>query len=155
MSALQEQNKSLVHRFFEVGINQNQLDVLDEIIAPNYVNYNLQAPAPGSEGFRQVIDMFKAGFPDLHATVEASIAEDDKVATRGYITGTHQGPFMSVAPTGRSIKVTYADVWRIENGKAVENWVEMDMLGLMQQLGLDQNSKRLFQSFIKERNKKP
>ena len=136
MSTLQEQNKNLIHRFFEVGINQNKLDVFDEIIAPNYVNYNLPAPAPGPEGLRQVVGMFKAGFPDLHATVEATIAEGDRVATRGYITGTHNGTFMNIPPTGKSIKLTFTDIWRIENGKAVENWVQMDMLGLMQQLDL-------------------
>jgi predicted ester cyclase len=136
MSTLQEQNKSLIHRFFEEGINQDQPGIFDEIIASSYVNYNLPAPAPGPEGLRQVVGMFKAGFPDLHTTVEAVIAEDDKVATRGYITGTQQGPFMNIPPTGKSIKVTYTDIWRIENGKAVENWVQMDMLGLMQQLGV-------------------
>lgn len=136
MSTLQEQNKSLIHRFFEAGINQNELGVFDEIIAANYVNYNLTAPAPGPEGLRQVVGMFKTGFPDLHATVEAAIAEGDRVATRGYITGTHNGPFMNIPPTGKSIKVTYTDIWRIENSQAVENWVQMDMLGLMQQLGV-------------------
>jgi steroid delta-isomerase-like uncharacterized protein len=136
MSTLQEQNKSLVHRFFEVGINENKLDILDEIIASNYVNHDLPAPAPGPEGLRQVVSMFKAGFPDLHATVEATIAEGDRVATRGTITGTHNGPFMNIPPTGKSVKVPFTDIWRIENGKAVENWVQMDMLGLMQQLGL-------------------
>ena len=136
MSTLQEQNKSLIHRFFEVGINQNNPGVFDEIIASNYVNYNLPAPAPGPDGLRQAVGMFKAGFPDLHATVEATIAEGDRVVTRGYITGTHNGPFMNIPPTGKSIHVNYIDVWRIENGKAVENWVQMDMLGLMQQLGV-------------------
>jgi predicted ester cyclase len=136
MSTLLEQNKSLVHRFFEAGINQNEEGVFEEIIAPNYVNYSLPAPAPGPEGPRQVVDMFKAGFPDLHATIEVTIAEDNKVATRGYITGTHQGPFMNIPSTGKSIKLPFIDLWRIENGKAVENWVQMDMLGLMQQLGV-------------------
>jgi predicted ester cyclase len=136
MSILQEQNKSLVHRFFDEGINQNKSGVFDEIIAPNYVNYNLPAPVPGPEGLRQVVAMFKEGFPDLHATVEAVIGENDRVATRGYITGTHRGPFMNIPPTGKSISVPFCDIWRIENGKAVENWVQMDMLGLMQQLDL-------------------
>ena len=140
MSTLQEQNKNLIHRFFEAGINQNKSDVFDEIIAPNYVNHNLPAPAPGPEGLRQVVGMFKEGFPDLHATVEAAVADDDRVATQGYITGTHNGPFMNIPPTGKSIHVNYIDIWRIENGKAVENWVQMDMLGLMQQLGVGQQA---------------
>jgi predicted ester cyclase len=136
MSTLQEQNKSLVHRFFEVGINQNNLDILDEIIDSKYVNYNLPAPDPGPEGLRQSVGMFKAGFPDLRAMVESSIADGDRVATRGYITGTHTGPFMNIPPTGKYIRITFIDIWRIENAKAVENWVQMDMMGLMQQLGV-------------------
>ena len=136
MSTVQEQNKGLIHRFFGAGINLAQADVFDEIIAPHYVNHDLPAPAPGPDGLRQVVGMFKAGFPDLHATVEAAIAEGDQVATRGNITGTHNGPFMNIPPTGKSIKITYNDIWRIENGQAVENWVQMDMLGLMQQLGV-------------------
>jgi predicted ester cyclase len=135
MSTVQEQNKRLIRRFFGEGVNQDKQDVLDEIIALQYVNHNMPVTAPGPEGLGQILGMFKAGFPDLHVTVEAVIAENDLVMTRGYMTGTHAGPFMNVPPTGNAIKVGYIDIWRIENGQALENWVQMDMLGLLQQLG--------------------
>jgi predicted ester cyclase len=136
MSTLQEQNKSLVRRIFEEGINQNKPGVFEELIAPSYVNHDIQAPAPGLEGFRMVIGMFLAAFPDMQVTIEEELAEGNKVMTRGYFTGTHRGDFQGVPPTGKQIKVKYMDIWLVENGKLVENWVRLDELGMMQQLGL-------------------
>ena len=129
-------NKALVHRVFEEGINQNNARLIDEAIGATYVNHNMPTPALGPEGFRQIIGMFQAGFPDMKVTVEDAIAEGNKVATRGYFTGTHRGAFMGIPATGKTIKVSYSDVWRVENGKLVENWVQMDQLGIMQQLGV-------------------
>jgi predicted ester cyclase len=72
----------------------------------------------------------------MHVTLEDEIAEGDKVITRGYFSGTHQGEFQGIPPTGKQIKVSYIDIWRVENGKLVENWIQMDMVGLLQQLGV-------------------
>jgi predicted ester cyclase len=131
-----EENKALVHRLFEEGMNQNQGSVVDQLIATNYVNYDFPSSAPGRQGFQQVIGFFRRAFPDMHVTLEDEIAEGDKVVTRGYFSGTHQGEFQGIAPTGKQIHVKYIDVWRLENGQLVENWVQMDMLGLLQQLGV-------------------
>jgi predicted SnoaL-like aldol condensation-catalyzing enzyme len=131
-----EQNKALVRRIFEEGINQNKPGVFDELIAPSYVNYDFPAPAPGPEGLKMIIGLFQAAFPDMRVTIEEELAEGNKVITRGYFSGSHQGDFQGIPPTGRQIKVKYIDIWRVENGKLVENWVQMDQLGLMQQLGV-------------------
>jgi steroid delta-isomerase-like uncharacterized protein len=131
-----EENKALVRRGFEEGMNQKNLDVFAELLAPDYVNHNMPAPAPGPEGFKQVMAMFVQGFPDFHLTVEDMIAEGDTVATRGYFTGTHNGEFMNIPATGKQVTVSYIDIWRMENGKAVENWVQIDQLGMLQQLGV-------------------
>lgn len=131
-----EQNKALIRRGFEEGMNQHNLSVFDGLLAPNYVNHNMPAPAPGPEGMKQVLAMFLTAFPDFQVTIEDAIAEGDRVATRGTWRGTHKGDFMGIPATGKSVSVSYCDIWRFENGKAVENWVQMDMLGLMQQLGV-------------------
>ena len=128
--------KVLHRRGFEEGINQKRLDVFDELLAEEYVNYAFPASAPGPEGFKQVMGMFFAAFPDMHVAIEEQVAEGDKVASRGTFTGTHTGEFMGIAATGRPVSVSYIDVWRFRDGKAVENWVQMDMLGLMQQLSV-------------------
>ena len=136
MSTLQEQNKALVRRIFEEGINQNKQGVFDELIALSYVNRDIPAPTPGPVGFKMVIGMFLAAFPDMRVTIEEELAEGNKVITRGYFTGTHKGDFQGIPPTGKQIKVKYIDIWLVENGKLVENWVRLDELGMMQQLGV-------------------
>jgi predicted ester cyclase len=130
-----EQNKALVRRLFEEGVNQKNLAVFDQVLAPNYVNYTFPAPAPGPEGFKQVMGMFFQAFPDIHETTEDVVAEGDKVAARGHFSGTHHGEFMNVPATGKQVRVSYMAIYRVEEGKVVENWVQMDLLGLLRQLG--------------------
>src|SRR5919106_4248036 len=74
-----QENKALVRRIFEEGINQNQPSVFDDLIAPSYVNYDFPAPTQGPEGFKMVIGMFRAAFPDMRVNLEEELAEDDKV----------------------------------------------------------------------------
>jgi len=131
-----DQNKAIVRRLFEEAFNKRNAGVINELLAANYVNHDFPAPAPGAEGFRQVNALFLTAFPDMHVTFEEELAEGNMVITRGYFTGTHKGEFQGVPPTGKQIKVKYIDIWRVENGKLVENWVQMDQLGLLQQLGV-------------------
>ena len=80
--------------------------------------------------------MFRTAFPDMRVVIEDAIAEDNKVVARGYFTGTHRGDFMSIQATDKTIHVKYIDIWTVEDGKLKDNWIQMDMLGLMQQLGV-------------------
>lgn len=130
-----ESNKAMIRRGFEEGMNQRKLQVFEAIMAPNYVNHDMPAPGPGPEGFRAVVGMFFEAFPDMRITLDDVIGEGEKVVTRGHWVGTHKGAFMGVPATGKSVNVKFMDMWRLENGKAVENWVQMDLLSLMQQLG--------------------
>ena len=132
-------DKAIIKKIFEDVLNNNNLSTADEILHPEYTNYSMPAPSKGPEGFKQVIGMFKNAFPDLHITLEDIITEGDKIATRGYWTGTHKGDFMGIPATGKTVKVPYIDIWNAENGKLKENWVQMDMLGLMQQFGVVKN----------------
>src|ERR1051325_894980 len=129
-------NMTAVRRIFEEGINKGDTAVVAELIDDRYVNHDMPAPAPGPEGFNQVIAMFKGAFPDLDITLDDVIGDGDKVCTRGHFTGTHSGEFMGVPATGKQVETGYIDVWRFEGGRAVENWVKIDMLGVMIQLGV-------------------
>jgi predicted ester cyclase len=80
--------------------------------------------------------MLWAGFPDVQTTILDTIAEGDKVVFRASTEGTHTGPFMGIPPTGKRAKWTFVDIMRIADGKLVEEWVETDMMSLMQQLGM-------------------
>ena len=91
--------------------------------------------APGVEGMKQMMGMFFAAFPDLNVTIDQLIA-GDIVVGRMTNTGTHQGDLMGIAPTGKSVTFSEIHMVRIENGKAVEHWGNIDDLGMMQQLGV-------------------
>jgi steroid delta-isomerase-like uncharacterized protein len=131
-----ERNRQVIVGGFDEGINRGNLAYFDDSIAPNYVNHNMPTPGPGPEGLKAVIQMFQIAFPDFHVTVEEALAEGDRVCTRGYFTGTHREEFNGIPATGKSVRVGYTDIWRLEDGKAVENWVQMDMMGMLQQLGV-------------------
>jgi predicted ester cyclase len=130
-----EENKAIIRRGFE-AMNTKDLSVFEEIMAPGYVNHDMPAPAPGPEGFKQIIGAFFSAFPDMHIHLEAQLSDGDLVANRGTFVGTHQGEFMGVPATGKQVTVQFMDMWRLENGQAVENWVRLDMMGLMVQLGV-------------------
>ena len=130
------ENKALVRRLFEHGMNERKSEIFNECMASNFVNHDLPGPTPGPEGFFESFRMFEAAFPDLTVHLDDVLAaEDDTVVTRSRWTGTHQGEFMGVPASGASVEVGFIDIWRIENGLLVESWVRMDLLGLMQQVG--------------------
>ena len=130
------ENQDLVRQMFEKAINQRDPSVFESFIDGRYVNHDMPAPEPGPEGLKAVMGGFFAAFPDMRIVVEQTVGEGDIVCTRGYFTGTHDGEFMGIPATGTKINVKYMDMWRLDEGKAVENWVRLDMLGLMQQLGV-------------------
>src|ERR1700742_5133166 len=96
-------------------------------------------PGPGQglgpEGFIHYFSGLRKGFPDLNITTEKLVADDDNVAIAYTITGTHQGEFMGIAPTGRKISARGVQIARFENGKLVERWGRSGELGVLPQVG--------------------
>jgi steroid delta-isomerase-like uncharacterized protein len=130
------ENKAIVRRWFEEVWNKGNLDAVDELVAATVVSEIPGEPeVRGPEAWRQQVSSTRAAFPDLAFTIEDQIAEEDKVATRWTLRGTHQGEFMGVPATGKQVTVTGISITRYANGKNVGSWNEMDLLGLMQQLG--------------------
>jgi steroid delta-isomerase-like uncharacterized protein len=133
-----EENKKLVRRIYDELWNQRKLEVAEELIAQGAVNYDTGLlPLPfGPEEMKGTVRMVTAGFPDNRHDVEEMVAEGDKVVVRCTLTGTHEGEFMGIPPTGRSIEVSEIHVYRLKDGKAVEHRVGRDDLGAMRQLGV-------------------
>ena len=130
------QNKALVARYFDEVLSKGNLDVLDELLVPDYVDHGaFPGQPPGIEGLKQAFFAISSSFPDIVFRIEDLIAEDDKVVARGVLEGTHTGDFMGIPATGRRIHVTGTRVFRVRDGKLVENWSDWDGLGLIQQLG--------------------
>ena len=132
-----EENKALVRRFVDEVQSAGNIDAIDELCSPEFVNHS--APpgvASNCEGVKQVTAMFRQAFPDSYFTVEDMVAEGDKVATRKTFHGTHEGEFMGIPPSGRSVRMGLIDIVRITDGRVVEHWSVGDNLGMMQQLGV-------------------
>ncbi|AKB12772.1 hypothetical protein MSTHC_2292 [Methanosarcina thermophila CHTI-55] len=95
----------------------------------------LPAPA-GIEGIKEVITTCRSAFEHLNVTIEDMVAEGDKVVARFTARGIHSGDFMNLPATGKPITITGIEIFRIKDGKIAELWGEVNLLGLMQQLGI-------------------
>ena len=131
-----EENKVLLRRLFEEVWNQGNLATVDELLAADYVLHDPAMLIRGPEGFKAYVSAFRAAFPDLHATIEDQIAQDDRVAMRFTVRATHKGEFQGIPPTGKQITLSGINIQRFVDGKIVENWVSLDALGMLQQLGV-------------------
>lgn len=133
-----EENKAIIRRWLEEGWTNGNLDVADELIDPGFIVHGAggQAVPSGPAGVKQLVAAWRAGFPDGRMTVDDLIGEGDKVVIRMTWRGTHQGDFYGIAPTNRQVSVTSIGIDRVVNGKIVEGWGEVDMLGMYQQLGV-------------------
>lgn len=131
-----EENKRIVRRDQEI-YNSNDLDAFIEVVSVKLLTPRIMSGIPsGIEGAKAAHRVMLVGFPDHQTIIDDLIAEDGKVEARITMTGSHQGEFMGVPPTGRSVKFTGMYIARIENGKIVEHWGEEDGVSLLQQLGV-------------------
>ncbi|HXV41451.1 MAG TPA: ester cyclase [Anaerolineae bacterium] len=130
------ENKAKVQQVYEV-INANTLDGLDALIAVDLVDHSPSpGAAPGLAGTKQTLAMFHAVFSDLRVTAEDMIADGDKVVVRLTMQGANTGEFMGLPPTGKQVKMSGIEMFRLADSKIVERWAEFDMMSLMQQLGV-------------------
>ena len=130
-------NIAAQERFAE-GVNTGNLDVFDEVVAPDMVDDD-PAPeqGPGPRGFKDMFRTIREAFPDLEVTPERMTATEDDVALAYTITGTHRGDFLGVAPTGRKVTARGVQIGRFETGRLVERWDSSDQLAILQQPGAE------------------
>jgi steroid delta-isomerase-like uncharacterized protein len=131
-----EESKTLASRWMEEVWQKASPIAMDELLAPDFsFNYPPPGVEPNRETYKQGVNSFHVGLPDIQFTTEAMVAEGNKVAVHWTGRGTHKGEFWGVAPTGKQVTMGGISIIRIEGGKIVEEWGYMDMMGLMQQLG--------------------
>ncbi len=130
-----EANKAQTRQIIDQGWNKGNMDALDDLISPDFVNRTASKSNETRDGFKQRVQMIRTAFPDWEMTADEMLGEGDRVVTRWRARGTHRGSFRGIAATGKKIEVTGIAIDRVVDGKRVEGWVEWDMLGLLQQLG--------------------
>lgn len=138
MSTIESNNKKIVCKYPEEVISRGNLDLVDEIFADDYVQHNSAGSEPfhGPDDVKENASKLRTAFPDMDCMIEDLIADGDKVVRRDKATGTHEGEFMGIEPTGEEIEVNGIHIHRIENGQIVETWAQTDVMGVMQQLGV-------------------
>jgi steroid delta-isomerase-like uncharacterized protein len=133
---MSEENKDLARRSWEMLVNQQNPDAIDELYIPDFVWHEPDQDIQGTEQARRFLSMYLSAFPDMHVSVEDVIAEGEKVVTRWTMRGTHQGEIEEFGPpTGRQVEIKGITIHRIEGGKIAEEWERYDNLSVMQQLG--------------------
>jgi len=131
-----EANKALMRDFYEEFWCKGNVDAADLLIADDLRHDQLPAGCPGGrDGFKEVVRLWRRGFPDMHEDAELMIAEGDRVSSRFRLTGTHRGEFYGLAPTGRRVDIRGIDMVRIAGGRIVEWVYQEDTLALFRQLG--------------------
>jgi steroid delta-isomerase-like uncharacterized protein len=133
-------NKATFERIRD-AVNTDDLEliseVIDELVEPEArMHTPLPIEATGAQAAKQVWATLLRAYPDLHLSVEDLIAEGDKVVSRMVVTGTHQGEYMGLPPTGRSVSYDEIFIFRFVEGRIAETWGVVDVLSQMKQLGM-------------------
>lgn len=126
---------------FAKTLTDHDIDAFAALFADGYVNHQTSAAAPpppaGMRPKDATVAFFKgrlAGLPDLRVSIEARVASGDRVAASFVYEGTQTAPYLGVAPTGRKLRFTSCDIFRVENGKIAEHWGMGDIAGVLAQL---------------------
>ncbi|HEX5955630.1 MAG TPA: ester cyclase [Solirubrobacterales bacterium] len=133
-----EDNKRLTRRALDEIYTRGDLELVDEIVHPDFIDHEPAHPEQpsGPESVKQTVRHLRGRFGGLGFEIEDEIAEGDRVVQRVTMSGRQTGPLMGHEATGREFAVRHIYIWRIADDKIVEHWGSRDDLGLLGQLGL-------------------
>ena len=129
-------NREAFRRFYRDAESEGHLDIIDEVFDPEVILHSpFPGLPPGPAGLKQGVALLRKAFPDFTVAEDDVISEGDKVVARCTISGTHQGDFMGVPPSGRSFRSREIMIARFREGRIVELWSVVDELSQRRQLG--------------------
>ena len=137
MSESANDNQELYRRMTQEAFSKGDLSVIDELLSSDFQEHE-PAPGirPGRDGVKDIVGMMRTAFPDLRVRIDDSFGVGDQLCARATFMGTNTGSFMGNPPTGKSVEWEAIDVIRSKDGRIAEHWGQMDMIGLLTQLGL-------------------
>lgn len=135
-----EKNKATCRRFIQQIFNEGDLSSIRDFVSPDSLHHELDGMAvplgmSSSEGFADMIHLYRLAFPDLQLEVQDQIAESDQVVTSLRIQGTQKGQLMGIGVSGKTVDVTGIRIDRLAEGKITESWFHWDGVGMLQQIG--------------------
>jgi predicted ester cyclase len=125
---------TLPTRLFAI-ISSGALDELDALLHPEFVCHGPAGRALDADGLRALVAEFRSAFPDMTVAALDVVAAGDRVGWRVDGHGTHTGPFLGVAPTGRRVRLLGVDLARVQDGRVREMWSGEDLAGVLMQIG--------------------
>ena len=130
-------NKSIIRRFIEDGLNKRNPALIEETYSSDYTGHDPERPVPRTMMDLQqgMVGLLGKVFPDGQYSIERLVAEDDLVAWHWIFRATHLGEIMGIPATGKQITFGGINIFRMEDGKVIEDWVYRDTVGMMRQLG--------------------
>jgi steroid delta-isomerase-like uncharacterized protein len=133
-----ERNHQLTRRYFAEVLTQGKLDVINELMRSDFVFRISTIPGGvrGIDAYKGFVTGLRTAFPDGVFSIDRLIAEESRAAARWNFRGTHKGPFLGVAPTGKVMTDQGIDIFHIAGGKITDIWVNEDAFGLLKQLGV-------------------
>jgi steroid delta-isomerase-like uncharacterized protein len=135
-----EENNAIAVRFFDAVWNEGDFSVLDTLIAPDADDHSTVGGKPktekGSASFRNIVTMFRNAMPDIRLTIDDEVYGGDKVVHRWHLVGTDTGGVMGMPASGKELTFSGTTIVRMDDGRIVERWANVDELGLLQQLGV-------------------
>jgi steroid delta-isomerase-like uncharacterized protein len=126
-------NREIVRKLYEDCVNTGNVALLPTLIANDYVGPNGDR---GPAGYEQIVTGLRAGFPDIHFTLDEVLTDGDKVVVRWTWRGTHTGNFRGFPPSRKAITTTGIVIYQLRDEKIVHSWLESDRLGVLQQIGV-------------------
>lgn len=133
-----EENRALIHRWFEEVWNKGRAEAIDEMFAEDGIANGLADESGealrGPSGFKPFFQKFREAFPNIEVIVEDTVAEGDKIAARCRVRGTHQGDSLGVAATNNEIEFTGICIVSIKDGKIAEAWNNFDFMSMSRQI---------------------
>ncbi len=134
-NSVKARNIKLVHRVFSEIWSKGNVDLIDDLFAENFVGHFPGETLHGRQALVNQVNAHRSSFPDWTEEVEDTIADRDRVVVRFRSRGTNLGEFLGNAPTGNHVEISEVAIFRLSNGKIIEQWVHPDMLSLQRQLG--------------------
>jgi hypothetical protein len=139
MSAQVFTNKATLNRLHDAlnsGDEELIAATIDDIFDPDVrIGTPLPIEATGAQALKQVWTTLLRAYPDLHVTVQDMFGEGDRVVARNTVTGTHQGEYLGIPPTGRAVTYNEMFIVRFADGRIAETWGVVDLLSQLRQLG--------------------
>lgn len=131
-----KENLKIIHRMYEEALNAHNIEAHDKFWAQDMIWHGPLEEIKGLTAFKDSLRPYFLAFPDYYATHIIEMVDGDMVAATGYFTATHSDLIYGVPATGKKVIGWFSDFWRIEKGLIAENWVQVDYLGILRQLGV-------------------